>query len=618
MPPHSRRLGPGRVGPGAGRSLVLITATVAWVIVAATTVVVWHAGAQTQQRPHSAATNEAGLEPAAAAEEAPVSPRVRTPSTATPLANRSGGVTPLHSSASHGLPFVIYDVFASERHGCGMATFVAQLEGGCGHSESVLEAAGIDDWAGWRAELRRSHPTCPRCVASKWRSRVKRAVLAAADALYARRAPKGRGKLPLYCEFADSRSGLRSVVAAEGGGVDGAWLRQKSTAVFECRVPPELRAAVCAGARVDVRVSAAPAFANAHPPLPVLLQRRIGGAVLGACAWVSGGSYADREGDAQALPAARVAEWIAQQTRLGVEHFGIFDNSAGVFAAARRAERGEPPAARALEASPLEAALRPLVERGRLTHVAWPHADEVDEERSCSPQSLESRVATATNSTVAHMTTQGFFGRPAQYAAQNSCHRRLVAAGLNWVTHNDVDEFIAPPYTAETAPLKALLRREELRAKVPAALAMPCIFYAPCRPAAARGGLLLDGVDCAGKVQMYRQKLVAHKSALYLWVHYVRIAAPGAVTRAQRPPSAVDAALDCEPLTPPLTARVGRHPESAAVGDAPRARANRLRARKRAVGARHRLAHPVRGRVRGLRRRRGTAPPRRAPLPSSF
>mmetsp|Transcript_5915 Transcript_5915/g.18818 ORF Transcript_5915/g.18818 Transcript_5915/m.18818 type:complete len:267 (+) Transcript_5915:1-801(+) len=135
------------------------------------------------------------------------------------------------------------------------------------------------------------------------------------------------------------------------------------------------------------------------------------------------------------------------------------------------------------------------------------------------------------------MTTQGFFGRPAQYAAQNSCHRRLVAAGLNWVTHNDVDEFIAPPYTAETAPLKALLRREELRAKVPAALAMPCIFYAPCRPAAARGGLLLDGVDCAGKVQMYRQKLVAHKSALYLWVHYVRIAAPGAGAIRNLPPS---------------------------------------------------------------------------------
>ena len=39
--------------------------------------------------------------------------------------------------------------------------------------------------------------------------------------------------------------------------------------------------------------------------------------------------------------------------------------------------------------------------------------------------------------------------------------------------------------------------------------------------------LLADGA-CAGKAQMHRQKLVAHRSATYLWVHYVRAAAPGA------------------------------------------------------------------------------------------
>ena len=167
-------------------------------------------------------------------------------------------------------------------------------------------------------------------------------------------------------------------------------------------------------------------------------------------------------------------------------------------------------------------------------------------------------MAFETNGT---LTTQGLFGRPAQrvppashpppfffpslahgkdgrarrYAAQNACHRRMVAAGADWVAHVDVDEFLVPAPGLPERPLRALLEGHGARRTVPRALSLPCVFYAPCpaspRSAAAVGGassLLLDEGACAGKAQMHRQKLVAHRSAEYLWVHYVRLAARGA------------------------------------------------------------------------------------------
>ena len=60
----------------------------------------------------------------------------------------------------------------------------------------------------------------------------------------------------------------------------------------------------------------------------------------------------------------------------------------------------------------------------------------------------------------------------------------------------------------------------------PRALALPCVFFAPCRinnhgSAVGRSSkMLLAEGTCAGKAQLHRQKLIAHASVTHLWVHY--------------------------------------------------------------------------------------------------
>ena len=438
---------------------------------------------------------------------------------------------PLHPSSAHGLPFALYHAFAAERDGCEAATFVGQLEGACDARERTLERAGLDDWRQWRADLVKEKKGCQVCVSSQWRTKVRKAVAAALNAEFASRATD-RNKLALYCAF--STDGGAEVVVPADAADAGVYLKARSTFTFTCPVPEALRGAACArGGGVVARVATSKAaFAEAtaaHPAIPVVLQRRVPALeqesrpTIAACAWVRGGAYLDRDNVAQGLPAARVAEWLAHLLALGVDHVAIMDNSDGVYAAALR-DGGDGWRA----ASPLHIALAPLP--GGATHVAWPAVDD-DRSASCDPAAFERRVVAETNGT---LTTQGMFGRPSQYAAQNACHRRAVAAGASWVTHVDVDEFLVPPPGAPDQPLRALVASHSAARPVPRALSLPCVFYARCprdsgRGAVGRGGgTLLDAGACAGKAQMHRQKLVAHASAEYLWVHYVRKASRSA------------------------------------------------------------------------------------------
>ena len=69
--------------------------------------------------------------------------------------------------------------------------------------------------------------------------------------------------------------------------------------------------------------------------MPFLVQRAVKwpdtGPKIGACAWVKGGAYHDRDGNVLGLPAARVAEWLAHLRVLGVGHVLVTDNSDNVF-----------------------------------------------------------------------------------------------------------------------------------------------------------------------------------------------------------------------------------------------------------------------------------------------
>ena len=197
----------------------------------------------------------------------------------------------------------------------------------------------------------------------------------------------------------------------------------RSTIVFECPVPPALRRAAL-NDLLDVRIAPHKNLEGAHPALPLLVQRAVtwpdNGPKIGACAWVKGGAYHDRDGNVLGLPAARVAEWLAHLRVLGVGHVLVTDNSDGVFAKALDGHS-------ARETSPLSVAYDGF---SSITVVPWPSLE--DDRDECSPQRVEASIIKESNAT---STTQSLFGRPAQYAAQNTCHRRLVAAGADWVAY---------------------------------------------------------------------------------------------------------------------------------------------------------------------------------------
>ena len=60
---------------------------------------------------------------------------------------------------------------------------------------------------------------------------------------------------------------------------------------------------------------------------------------------------------------------------------------------------------------------------------------------------LDARVQAATEG---NLTAQTFFGRPSQFAAINSCHRRMLAQSVEWVLHADADEYALPSVPSES------------------------------------------------------------------------------------------------------------------------------------------------------------------------
>ena len=391
--------------------------------------------------------------------------------------------TPIIPDELHDQPFAIYDAFAAAKDRCATATVIAQLDGGPSRRLAVLRAAGLDEWNAKRLELRRSLDGCEACVAGRMRVRpaVKEAAAAHLEKL---------GGLPqsLECGFGDERW-VAAAESLERSANKG--LERKATLIVECPVPRDLMEAACAG-RLTIALRT-PGRLRPHPAVPLHVQRQAPPTFLGACLWATGDAFAERSkrvGTATAKSEEEVATWLAIHEVAGVERFLVFDNSKGVHA---RALKGQ-------FQSPLDAVYAPFIQRKMLEVIPWPDERFLDE-----------RVQAATEG---NLTAQTFFGRPSQFAAINSCHRRMGASSVEWVLHADADEYAIPALPSES--LQDVLRRQ----RPATAYAMPSIFYASCE--GQNDGL--KSLTCAGRAVMHRRKIIAHaRKARLLHPHGVAV-----------------------------------------------------------------------------------------------
>ena len=402
--------------------------------------------------------------------------------------------------AAHDQTWALYDAFASSRDGCATATLVAQFEGDETWRFAVLKDVGLDGWAARRGAARSLN--------------IRRGTRDAAARAFER-----RGGAPRAVECAFGEQGRPPGPWVPAAALDGAWAKHKSTLVVECAVPPEHRAAACRrGGAVEVRArEAGNDTKRPHPAVPLLLQRPLfadGDAPrLGACAWTRGDAFLERRpsravGDRGREPSAarKLAEWLAFHRAAGVGAFRVYDNSAGVHGAGLA---GGLDAAAAT--SPLRPATAPLAARRALEVHPWPE-----------DQALDRAVAAATEG---HLTAQSFFGRPSQYAAMNSCHRRMRAAGAAWVLHADVDEYAVPARGDEDLA-DVVARRGRADGGIVDAYTMPSLFYARCPGEEGAAATLLGAATCAGKATMHRGKLLASADRVhYVWAHYVYLSA---------------------------------------------------------------------------------------------
>ena len=197
------------------------------------------------------------------------------------------------------------------------------------------------------------------------------------------------------------------------------FLRRRSTIVFECPVPPSLRQAALNDG-LDVRIAPHKNLDGAHPRPLSLVQRSVtwpdSGPKIGACAWVKGGAYHDRDGNVLGLPAARVAEWLAHLRVLGVGHVLVTDNSDGVFAKALRWSVCP------RETSPLSVAYDGF---SSITVVPWPSLE--DDQDQCSPQRVEASIIKESNATSPPHNL--CLGDRRSTRPRTRAIRRLVAAG---------------------------------------------------------------------------------------------------------------------------------------------------------------------------------------------
>lgn len=380
------------------------------------------------------------------------------------------------------MPWRLYDAFVSK----GVATFIAQYEGGCAEMEAVLERlgreAGFANASEWLNSARPNKPGgCESCAMSAFEKTNMPRFAEARRAMV----PTKR----LVCIF-----GSRRVQARQ---IDETFHRAMSTLVFECDLPHG----------DEARVDAIEEEAG--------LQRRHGRVELcdvtsskarvdvAACAWTSADKFfADRDGNRKKQSIDGVTEWLAAHLAFGVGYFMIFDDDA----------RWRDP-----KDSALWPAVGPLVAAGKASLVAWPW-------RACGAKGDGPWVEFEKGRQRRALSLQTFWGRPAQYAAQNACHRRLRHRA-DWIAHLDVDEFAIPATNDEKliSSLRAVQNRS--RKAVVASVALPHIFYGVCPNSTInRSRASFLSRQCAGKAQPSRTKQIARSDAVdFVLDHSIKV-----------------------------------------------------------------------------------------------
>lgn len=403
---------------------------------------------------------------------------------------------------SASMPWRLYDAFVSRQDGCAVATFIAQYERGCEEMEKVLEGvghdAGFDNVSAWFGAAKAKQGDCATCVLSDWEYKYKPAFSAAR-----RRSVQEAGgpTTQLVCVFDD---GTR--VSAKR--IDHRFHKGGSTLVWECDVPEQSRWLACQNA---FGVSAIEDGNRSHSSVRLcVFDSNITNRVdVAACTWTSATSYLDRDGNRKrATSVVALRDWLAAHVAFGVDYFLIFDDNT---------DWADP------SESALWPAVGPLVEHGRAKLLPWPW-------RACGARgdgpwiSLNGSQRTA-------LSVQSFWGRPAQYASQNACHRRLRPIAT-WVAHLDVDEFAVP---ARRDSILAAIRSIAQRRPDLASLALPHLFYGAC-PGEHDDGRVFSKF-CAGKQQPSRNKQIARSDAVDCVMDHVAKIHRGKVVTA-------DAALD--------------------------------------------------------------------------
>ncbi|KAJ1457846.1 hypothetical protein M885DRAFT_514337 [Pelagophyceae sp. CCMP2097] len=437
----------------------------------------------------------------------------------------AGGADGLQSCAKSyasvpGVPWRLFDAWVDQADGCALARFVAQYERDCSDMQKIMsnvaKNAGFANSTAWLEAARAPEKGCHVCRANKWEKLHQPVFKAARRAAFA---ASGGITKAVWCTF--SAGGVSKRVPARP--IDDEFGKGASTLVFECDVPYKFRAAACAAPRGRTGLVAGLEVANgaqtvkAHARVPLCAfdapnatamgngagETAAPKVALGACTWTSAATYVDRKGaafrgDGQVR---KLKEWLAAHYSASVRYFLIFED------AATWTDQTE---------STLWPAVKPFAEQNLARIVPWPV-------RACGARGDGPWVHLPRAGQIGALSTQTFWGRPAQYAAQNACHRRMRLRA-DWVAHLDVDEVALP--AAGHADLPAVLRAIEKRSLgAVATVSLPHIFYGACpNESEADHAFALASRRCAGKAQPSRTKQIAHSTRVsYIWDHYIRL-----------------------------------------------------------------------------------------------
>ena len=349
------------------------------------------------------------------------------------------------------LPWRLHDAFTTD---CEVATFVAQYERGCAEMTALVASVVPNgDIQSWLDTAKAVDGGCKVCAVHAFDEReapkVEREKKRVFEAL-------GGPTKHLRCTFADG-----TVVKASS---DDAFHAKKSTLVFRCQIPKHL------GCSPIIHIED---NGRKHEAVRVCHTPKIPKVDVAAVAWTSASPYTDRAGMVFDNTDRVLRRWLAWHWSVGVRYFLIFE-SGSTWTNPHH--------------SKLWPAIKPFVEANAASLVPW----GTD---ACKGPHVKIEAGQRGG-----IGLTDFFGRPSQYAAQNSGLYRLREV-VKWIAFLDVDEMLLPNATS----VGDALAHQEM------SVAVPHVFYGRCSSFNQR--------TCAGKAVPSRNKLVVNEKAAYVWDH---------------------------------------------------------------------------------------------------